>query len=180
MNEQDPLAQLRDIHMPDPQGWWPPAPGWWLLGALLLAGLFCALWLLYRQHQRQAYRRAARAELEAARSRWQVSGNGAVYLDAVSRLLRRVARQAWPDYPLNHLQGEAWLAFLDQGLAADGADSFSRGAGRALITDLYRPEGPSAEQLSALHELTGRWITEHRAQQGQPASPAAEASRAGI
>ena len=28
---------LRDLHLPDAIGWWPPAPGWWVLFVLALA-----------------------------------------------------------------------------------------------------------------------------------------------
>ena len=40
MNPND-AAQLalRDIHLPGLIAWWPPAPGWWLVAALALAGL---------------------------------------------------------------------------------------------------------------------------------------------
>ena len=36
MNPQDPLSQLKDIHLPATGGFWPPAPGWWLLALILL------------------------------------------------------------------------------------------------------------------------------------------------
>ena len=40
----DPLSELRDIHLPDPVSWWPPAPGWWIavgigFGLLAAAGI---------------------------------------------------------------------------------------------------------------------------------------------
>ncbi|MDP7406676.1 MAG: DUF4381 domain-containing protein, partial [SAR324 cluster bacterium] len=28
---QDPLAALRDVHLPPAVSWWPPAPGWWII-----------------------------------------------------------------------------------------------------------------------------------------------------
>ena len=52
MNGQDPLAQLRDIHLPDTGGFWPPAPGWWLLALLSLTALALAV-LWWRRHLRR-------------------------------------------------------------------------------------------------------------------------------
>ncbi|MGD2138441.1 MAG: DUF4381 family protein, partial [Gammaproteobacteria bacterium] len=53
----DPLAALRPLHPPAPVEWWPPAPGWWVLGVLLLALLGLAWWY----HRTSAVRRAALA-----------------------------------------------------------------------------------------------------------------------
>ena len=49
----DPLAELRDIHLPEAVGYWPLAPGWWLLlvSALVLAGLI--VWTV-RRYRRNA------------------------------------------------------------------------------------------------------------------------------
>ena len=30
---------LRDLHLPEAIGWWPLAPGWWILIAIALVGL---------------------------------------------------------------------------------------------------------------------------------------------
>ena len=34
------LQSLRDIQEMTPPSWWPPAPGWWLVGLILAALLF--------------------------------------------------------------------------------------------------------------------------------------------
>ena len=48
-NPMDPatlLEQLAPLREPAPITWWPPAPGWWLLGVLMMALLLWgAYWL---------------------------------------------------------------------------------------------------------------------------------------
>ena len=59
MNPQDPLAALHPLREPLPIGWWPPAPGWWLLAGLALAALLLLAWHALRRYRANAYRRQA-------------------------------------------------------------------------------------------------------------------------
>lgn len=46
MSNPDLLSQLRDIHTPAPVGWWPLAPGWWILLILIIIGIAALIvWL---------------------------------------------------------------------------------------------------------------------------------------
>ena len=61
-NAPDPLKDLRDLHMPDPISWWPPAFGWWMVMGLLIIGGSLIIWAwVYRQRTRP--RRLALAQL---------------------------------------------------------------------------------------------------------------------
>ena len=44
----EPLP-LRDIHLPEPVGWWPPAIGWWLLPVCVLGLIVLLIWLIRRR-----------------------------------------------------------------------------------------------------------------------------------
>ncbi len=48
---EDPLAQLRDLHLPQAVADWPPALGWWLLAGLVLSGLVWFMRALVRDHK---------------------------------------------------------------------------------------------------------------------------------
>ena len=48
---------LRDLHLPDAIGWWPLAPGWWVVIALVAALLGYILWRVYKHWQFNAPRR---------------------------------------------------------------------------------------------------------------------------
>mgnify|MGYP001824665194 FL=1 len=64
---QDPasLDRLRDIAEPSPVSWWPLAPGWWCLLAVLAITVILLVLRFYRQWKADAYRRAALRELES-------------------------------------------------------------------------------------------------------------------
>ncbi len=165
MNPQDPLAQLKDIHLPEPVGWWPLAWGWWLLMALILVVLAVVLWRGHLRRRRQRYRRDALTLLERALLDFQREEPGPEarrhYLQQVSQLLRRTALSALPtshQSALASLNGEQWLRFLD--LSAKVSPGFTDGAGRALAQGPYQPD-PEVE-VEALHRLAQQWIRHHR------------------
>ena len=60
----NPLDQLKDIHTPDAIGLWPPAIGWYLIAAFLVAALVLVGVILWRRWQQNAYRRAALRECD--------------------------------------------------------------------------------------------------------------------
>ncbi len=160
MNGTDPLAELRDYHLPEPVSWWPPAPGWWILALLLTAlTLALALWLA-RRHRRRAALRLARAELQGLADAWQGDGDALAYVRGLSRLLRRFALVRFERRRVAGLAGEDWLAFLD---AHGGEGRFQSDTGRLLIEAAYRPLNglPVAELAS----LVADWIERCREEQ---------------
>ncbi|MDO3382204.1 DUF4381 domain-containing protein [Gilvimarinus algae] len=153
MNPSNPLANLRDIHTPEAIGWWPMAPLWWLLIALLMLSLAALLYLWLRRRQRNRYRALAKSELGTLAS---IEDNKAL-ARAINDLLKRTAIHAY-GADCATLYGERWLRFLDASL--DGGQAFSQGPGSALGMNSYRPR-PDIER-QALLELTQRWLGQHR------------------
>ncbi len=132
--------ELRDIHLPAGPGFWPPAPGWWLLFALLLAVAFWLGRLGWGQYRRLRRRQRILLELD----RLENAGlHGPALIAAVSALLKRVALSRYPRIEVAALTGEAWVAFLDR---TGGNGRFAGGAGSVLADGAYAPDTPGLEQ----------------------------------
>jgi hypothetical protein len=117
MLNTDPASlPLREIHLPESVGWWPPAPGWWLLPVLLLLGLGAAWFsrLLYRRRKYSAIS-MARKELAAIRSHYAADRDAGRCVRSVSGLLRRVSISVFPRAESAGLTGHEWVAFLHSG-----------------------------------------------------------------
>jgi hypothetical protein len=126
---------LRDLHLPEAIGWWPPAPGWWLLGLLVLAGLVVLLVRYARRRARGAARRRALRELDALLAEFEAQRDAVRFAAGVSALLRRAMLAYAPRGEVAGLTGEAWLAWLDKGLEHP---QFVAGPGRSLLELPYR------------------------------------------
>ena len=141
--ESHPLQQLRGIRLPAEPGWWPPAPGWWLLAALALAALAWGLWAVIVRWRRFAPARMARALCRDAYLQAQAQIiSPTQYLNRINELLKRFAIHGIPDAAAKPLSGDPWLHYLDRRY---GQAAFTRGAGRWLGAQRFRPGPDSAD-----------------------------------
>lgn len=124
--------ELRDIHLPPSPSWWPLAPGWWLLAALVLALLALAWWWRARHRRQHALEQRVLAEVDAvlAASRHQPSQ----LVADLHQLLRRGALRVDPH--ATQQQGVAWRDTL----ARVAVDPATMAQLLALEAALYRPD----------------------------------------
>lgn len=154
----DPLAQLRDIHLPEAIGYWPLAPGWWLLAILLLLATGFAVYFIRHQLQARRYRKVALQQLAKLQS---AMTEPTTYLAGVNRLLKQTLLAAPQSTVPAGLTGEAWLAYLD---ATGQTNHFSTGPGQYLLDGPYQEKLTDFKtaDLKPLHQLIEQWIKKHR------------------
>ena len=153
-----PLDQLADIHLPDGISWWPLAPGWWILLALLISAIIG--FFIWRQRKQQNYYRViAQQELAAIYANYQQSQDTAIYLHALSVLLRRTALTAYPHSFNASIKGNDWLHWLDS-VCPTLNEKFSSELGQGLLTSAYQ-KNPQID-VRGLHQLSSQWINLHR------------------
>ena len=120
------LTELKNIHQPSIISVFPLAPGWYLLGILLLI----AGGIIFRQLRKKSLRQKQRAEIfqlfTECRSRQH---NPAEMLAEISILLKRVAIMRCPEQQTQTLFGEKWLLFLN---TSGKTTNFTNGAGNIL------------------------------------------------
>ena len=162
----NPLDQLRDIHLPDALQWWPPAPGWWLLALFnILAFVYLGRYLRARYHR--LYFRGETKNL--LKESWQYfqensANNNAdkVFIESTLSLLRRAAKTAGinPNLPAEHLASLPTPALLE------ALNEYSNGkltqglALHKLSERLYRPDSSalSKTELQYLYNAAKSWL----------------------
>ena len=191
MDSAELLSQLADIHLPGPVTIWPPAPGWWLLALLLLAGLWFGGRRLLALWRRRRYCQHALLELEgifdqfAAADANQADSARLRYVNAFNSVLRRVALTHFPDAAVAGLGGEDWIGFLR---ANGDCLSLDQELAEALSHGRFQPA--IAVDTDKLHSFGREWIRsmylqrtarhkprKHQNSQQNQAAPGLEAAR---
>jgi hypothetical protein len=152
------LVRLHDVIVPPPVPWWPPAPGWVVIGLLLILAL--GYWIIraIRHWQSNCYRREALELLENVHS----SGG------ELATLIKRVALSVYPRARVASLTGEQWLTFLDQ---TGRTDAFTKGSGRWIARLAYEPQLIASLAETEQRDLIAAvrdWIVRHRVEEMAP------------
>ena len=136
------LDRLQDIVEPSAVPWWPPAMGWWILLALLVAALVCWAIKLCQVLKANAYRSRALREIESA-----------VTFAEMNAILKRTALAVYPRETVARLSGANWFDWL-----ARTASLEIRSSIREALSDL-----PTTEQLRIeARQLAITWVKKHR------------------
>lgn len=161
MTDSTSLQNLHPIVLPPEVGVWPPAPGWYVVLAvlLLLSGRF--LHLYYKKLQANRYRYEARAELLRILS--HVHKKNLTGFRKLPLLVKSTALHVYPRKRVARLHGDEWLRFLDSTI---DSDQFSQGVGHLLPKLSYSsPENLAAitnQELKDLFKLLEYWLLNHR------------------
>jgi len=151
---------LHDIHLPQPVSWWPPAPGWWLVAALLLIAIGTIY--LYRViRAKQQLSRQVEEEFWELLHSYESYHDAHRLLEALSALLRRVSISLFPARDVAGLTGQQWLQFLDQAssLSRQPEKCFDSELGRILVTVPYtRHSNIDNAQIEKLIALCREWV----------------------
>jgi len=158
VNPQDPLANLHPLREPTLIGWWPPAPGWWLLGGIAVLCLLAMLWFCMRRYRANAYRRQALAQLQRMRDAYERDQDASQYSAGLNALLKSVALRAYPQRAIAASSGKQWLQFLNSQVSK--TELF----GPDFVTAAYRRDCPDMD-MEQLHLAVRTWIRRHEVTQ---------------
>ena len=157
MSIENPLVNLKDIHLPPPVSFWPPAPGWWILAVLLITSLFFGGVWFFRRYKKRKPKTEALRILKDLQILHQNSQDEVASLRNLSNLLRRTALTFYDNDEVASLHGSSWLEFLDK---TGKTKEFSKGAGKVLGNEVFQQiVNPD---MNALFPLVKKWISSSR------------------
>lgn len=145
-----PLEQLKDIHLPEPVSWWPPAPGWWILALFCLTLIVITVRWLIRRYRYRAAIREALAELD------NINETDQHWPQQLNALLKRLTLSYFPRARTASLHQQQWLDFLGSKLAEKKRQHFVQQY-QHVLDSLYQ-SGSAKLTITAGKALVSDWI----------------------
>jgi hypothetical protein len=143
---------LRDIHLPETLGWWPPAIGWWLLAILIPLFFVLFIWIYRRITRKTAIKTAKKLLIEMKKD--DVLDDRQKLME-LSALMRRVVISISSRNETASLTGQYWLEYLDSTV---NGSPFTSGAGRFLADAHYQKTQSADLDISAVINVCENWL----------------------
>lgn len=164
MNSPNPtsLQNLNDIVLPEAAGWWPLAPGWYVLFGLLLVILAWFAYTSVRRWINNRYRRVALQQLQLLTEDIRNTDNRDTGLRQIPVLLKRTALSVYPRSQLASLTGGNWHDFLNSKVSKP---SFTESTASLLdeisysVGDLSKVDTKAADDLL---RASHHWLKHHQ------------------
>lgn len=159
---QQLLEQLHPIATPEPAGWWPLAPGWWLIIALSLAVAAAIIYAAVNKSRRKRYRKEALALLTQLAQQRQPS------IADINAVLKRTALYAYPRErnDIARSYGQAWVAWLN----SHCKQPIFEGAPAQLLSEHAYRDTPK-QSLQPLLDAAAAWVEQHSAAANEQRKP---------
>jgi len=147
------LDNLHDIIVPEAIGFFPPAPGWYIIGLLLLALLFHWAIQGYKKYQKSQYKRDALKELET------YSQSNKEEVIALLSLAKRVGIAAFGRPNIAKHSDDSWWDFMEQYSKAKVPSKLRIALSKLLYDSRYSMENGLYEETKTVVAV---WIKTHK------------------
>ncbi len=146
------LGDFNEVVSPPAIDWVPQTPGWYVVGAMLIAWLSRKLWFQLQHWYRNRYRREARVKL------YQL-GDAATGAEAVNGLLKLTALAAFSRQQVASLSGDDWVQFLN---AQCEQPSFNEDQCQILALGVYQQQTLEPDTAKQLIAASLNWVEQHK------------------
>lgn len=133
------------------------APGWYVLGGLLILAILMIAWIWWRHYRANLYRKMALQTLSGMQNTY-MEQNTAILVYETNMLLKRIAISRYGRIPFAGSMGGEWIACLNETWKEK---SFDPGDQKILQT-IYPLQGIPVADGKAFVEKARRWIKTHR------------------
>jgi hypothetical protein len=141
MANTEPQLALADIQEPVLNTFWPPAPGWWLLAAIVILLLAYGFRFFWKTWQKALPLRQAKAELQLIKEPQQSA--------ELNELLKRLVRCYSPGHIVLSAPIRQWQSFLQQQLPQQPLPDLQK--------LLYQSE-PAPADFAAYLQFVSQWF----------------------
>lgn len=146
------LDGLRDIHLPEPVSWWPPAPGWWILLAIIILA-FIFVPKIIRRLKFVPLNKVAETDFSSLVASYHSHHDASLFIANLSKLLRQITMSYLGREEVAQLTGEQWISKLN---SLTSNNYFTPELEELLTYAPYKKD--SYQNLELLISATQNWI----------------------